>query len=156
MVAVVFLQSLLIAWFLFLMLDVHEIPTFFLYAQGIGILFAILVPVFVLLEGFQNVSITNGFLIPLVLYAFMFPLFNSLVYHLNLFLDPAFIIPAIAGGVGFGLIGLGGYNLQRDTQRTFVLVTAGLTIVFLSSPVLLAGFLSLVTGTLFPLSPLRG
>ena len=73
--------------------------------MGAAILFAILVPVFILIEGFRYSSIMAGFFIPLILYSLMYPLFNSLIYHINLFLSPATIVPAIIGGLGFGLIG---------------------------------------------------
>ena len=154
MVAVVFLQSLLIAWFMFLLLDVYEVPPLFRFMQGIAILFAVLVPVFIVLEGFQYTNITAGFFVPLFLYAFMFPLFNSLIRHLNLFFDPAIIIPAIIGGIGFGLIGLGAYHLKNDVPKTFALVTAGITIIFLSSPMILAGFFYVLTGDLSPFTAL--
>jgi hypothetical protein len=146
MVAVVFLQSLLIAWFLFLILDGVEVSLFFRFLQGVAILFAILVPVFILLEGFQYLSISDGFFIPLILYAFMFALFNSLIQHTVLFLDPAVIVPAIAGGIGFGLVGLGAYHLPRNAGKSFAVVTAGITIIFLSTPMVLAGFLFILTG----------
>jgi hypothetical protein len=148
MVAVVFLQSLLIAWFLFLILEEYEVPGFFRFLQGVAILFAIMVPVFVLLEGFQHLSITDGFFIPLALYAIMFALFNSLIQHAVLFLDPSILIPAIAGGIGFGLIGLGAYHLPRDPTKSFAVVTAGITIIFLSTPMILAVFLYVFTGDL--------
>jgi len=148
MVAVVFLQSLLIAWFLFLLLDVYEVPVLFRFMQGIAILFAILVPVFIVLEGFQYTSITNGFFVPLIMYILMFSLFNSLIHHLNLFLDPTIIFPAVIGGIGFGLIGLGAYHMQKNTSKTFALVTAGITIIFLSTPMILAGFFYVLTGDL--------
>jgi hypothetical protein len=148
MVAVIFLQSLLIAWFMFLLLDAYEVSPIFRFLQGIAILFAILVPVFIVIEGFRYSSITAGFFIPLALYAFMFPLFNSLIRHINLFLDPAIIIPAIIGGLGFGLIGLGAYHLKNNVSKTFALVTAGITIIFLSTPMILAGFLYVLTGDL--------
>jgi len=154
MVAVVFLQSLLIAWFMFLLMEVYEVPPLFRFMQGIAILFAVLVPVFIVLEGFQYTTITAGFFVPLALYAFMFPLFNSLIRHLNLFLDPAIIIPAIIGGIGFGLIGLGAYHLKNNVTKTFALVTAGITIIFLSSPMILAGFLYVLTGDLSPFTTL--
>jgi len=148
MVTVVFLQSLLIAWFLFLILDKFEVSLFFRFLQGVAILFAIMVPVFVLLEGFQHLSITDGFFIPLVLYTFMFALFNSLINYTFLFLDPAVLLPAIAGGIGFGLVGLGAYHLPRNVTKSFAAVTAGITIIFLSTPVILAGFLFIFTGDL--------
>jgi hypothetical protein len=148
MVAVVFLQSLLIAWFLFLILGQFEIPMFFRFLQGMAILFAIMVPVFVLLEGFQHLSITDGFFIPMVLYTFMFGLFNSLIRHTVLFLNPAVIIPALAGGIGFGLVGLGAYHLRRDVKKSFATVTAGITIIFLSTPMVLAVFVYVFTGDL--------
>ena len=148
MVAVVFLQSPLIAWFLFLMLDTHEFPVFIRFLQGVAILFAILVPVFVLLEGFQHLSITDGFFIPMALYAFMFALFNSLIQHSVQFLDPTILVPAIAGGIGFGLVGLGAYHLSRDITKSFAVVTAGITIIFLSTPMILAVFLYVFTGDL--------
>lgn len=148
MVAVVFLQSLLIAWFLFLMLGEFEVPIFFRFLQGIAILFAVMVPVFVLLEGFQHLSITDGFFIPLGLYTVMFALFNSLIHYTVLFLDPSVILPALAGGIGFGLVGLGAYHLPRNIGKSFAAVTAGITIIFLSSPMVLAVFLYLFTGDL--------
>ena len=148
MVVVVFLQSLLIAWFLFLILGEFEIPIFFRFLQGVAILFAIMVPVFVLLEGFQHLSITDGFFIPLGLYTFMFALFNSLIQHTVLFLNPAVILPALAGGIGFGLVGLGAYHLPRNLGKSFTAVTAGITIIFLSSPMILAVFLYVFTGNL--------
>jgi hypothetical protein len=148
-IAVIFLQSLLIAWFLFLLVGAYnEALPFFRIMLGIAILFAILVPVFILLEGFRYSSIMAGFFIPLLLYALMFPLFNSLVRHINLFLDPAIILPALIGGIGFGLIGLGAYHMRSGVSRTFALVTAGLTIIFLSSPMILAVFLFVLTGNL--------
>jgi hypothetical protein len=148
MVTVVFLQSLLIAWFLFLILDVFEIPLFFRFLQGLAIIFAIMVPVFVLLEGFQHLSITDGFCIPLAIYTVMFALFNSLIHHTDLFLDPTIILPALAGGIGFGLVGLGAYHLRRSVPKSFALVTTGITIIFLSTPMVLAGFLFVFTGDL--------
>lgn len=152
-VAVVFLQSLLIAWFLFLIVGAYDqaLPIF-RFLQGLTILFAILVPVFILLEGFRYNSIMAAFFIPLLVYIVMFPLFNSLIYRVNLFIDPAIILPAIIGGFGFGLIGLGAYHMRNGVFRTFALVTAGLTIIFLSSPMVLAVFLYVVTGnfTSFP------
>jgi hypothetical protein len=147
--AVVFLQSLLIAWFLFLIAGAqNEAMPLFRLVMGIAVLFAILFPVFILLEGFRYSSIMAGFFIPLVLYTLMFPLFNSLIYHINLFLDPTIILPAIIGGIGFGLIGLGAYHLRSGVSKTFALVTAGLTIIFLSSPMVLAIFLFVLTGNL--------
>ncbi len=148
MVAVVFLQSLLIAWFLFLIINEFEVSLFFRFLQGAAILFAVMVPVFVLLEGFQHLSITDGFFIPMVLYTFMFALFNSLIHYTFLFLDPAVLIPAITGGIGFGLVGLGAYHLPRNVRKSFATVTAGITIIFLSSPMVLAGFLFILTGDL--------
>jgi hypothetical protein len=148
MVAVVFLQSLLIAWFLFLIIDEYHIPPFFRFLQGVAILFAIMVPVFVLLEGFQHLSITDGFFIPLALYTFMFALFNSLIQHAVLFFNPAILVPALAGGIGFGLVGLGAYHLSRDITKSFAFVTAGITIIFLSTPMILAMFLYVFTGDL--------
>jgi hypothetical protein len=156
-VAVVFLQSLLIAWFLFLIVGSYdEALPLFRIVQGAAIIFAILVPVFILLEGFRYSSITAGFFIPLLLYTLMFPLFNSLIYHLNLFLNPAVIIPAIIGGIGFGLIGLGAYHMRNGLSKTFALVTAGITIIFLSSPMVLAVFLYVLTGNLMSIPGFLG
>jgi len=152
--AVVFLQSLLIAWLLFLMTGARsESMPLFRLVMGIAVLFAILFPVFILLEGFRYSSILAGFFIPLVLYTLMFPLFNSLVSRINLFLDPMVIIPALIGGIGFGLIGLGAYHSRRGILKTFALVTAGLTIIFLSSPMILGVLLFVITGnvTSFPI-----
>jgi hypothetical protein len=154
MVIVIFLQSLLIAWFLFLLLGVNEGPPLVRILQGVAVLFAILVPVFIVLEGFRYASISIGFFVPLALYTFMFPLFNSLLYHLNLFFNPAVILPAIIGGIGFGLIGLGAYHQKNNVSKTFALVTAGITIIFLSSPMILAGFLYVLTGDLSPFTTL--
>jgi hypothetical protein len=148
-IAVIFLQSLLIAWFLFLIAGANnETLPLFRLIMGIAILFAILVPVFILIEGFRYSSIMAGFFIPLLLYSLMFPLFNSLIYHINLFLNPVIIVPAIIGGIGFGLIGLGAYHMRTGVSKTFALVTAGLTIIFLSSPMVLAVFLYVLTGNL--------
>jgi hypothetical protein len=148
-IAVIFLQSLLIAWFLFLIVGAYDetLPLFRLI-MGIAVLFAILVPVFILLEGFRSSSIMAGFFIPLLVYTLMFPLFSSLVSHINLFLDPGIIIPTIIGGVGFGLIGLGAYHMRTGVSRTFALVTAGIAIIFLSSPMILGVFLFVLTGNL--------
>jgi hypothetical protein len=152
-IAVIFLQSLLIAWFLFLIDGTqNEAMPLFRIIKGLAILFAILVPVFILLEGFRYSSIMTGFIIPLLLYTLMFPLFNSLVYHVNLFFNPAIIIPALIGGIGFGLIGLGAYHLRSGVSKTFALVTAGLTIIFLSSPMVLAVFLYVLTGNLMSIT----
>ena len=148
MIAVVFLQSLLIAWFLFLMLSGIEVPLALRFVQGIAITFEILVPVFIVLDGFKYMAITDCFFVPLVLYACMFTLFNSLIRHLNLFLDPGILMPAIIGGIGFGLIGLGAYHMRNNIPRTFAMVTAGITIIFLSSPMVLAAFLYVMTGNL--------
>ena len=148
-IAVIFLQSLLVAWFLFLIAGAFDqtMPLFRLM-MGAAILFAILVPVFILLEGFRYSSIMAAFFMPLLIYTLMFPLFNSLISHINLFFSPVIIIPAIIGGIGFGLIGLGAYHLRGGVAKTFALVTAGLTIIFLSSPMVLAGFLFVLTGDL--------
>ena len=151
--AIVFLQSLLIAWFLFLIAGAHgEAMPLFRLLLGIAIIFAILFPVFILLEGFRYSSILAGFFIPLVLYTLMFPLFGSLVYHINMFLDPSVVAPALTGGIGFGLIGLAAYHSRHGALRAFALVTAGLTIIFLSSPAILTAFLFVITGniTTFP------
>lgn len=148
MIAVVFLQSLLIAWFLFLIIDGFEASLFFRFMQGVAILFAIMMPVFVLLDGFQHLSIQDGFFIPLVLYTFMFGLFNSLIHHTVMFLDLGILLPAIAGGIGFGLVGLGAYHLPRDATKSFAVVTAGITIIFLSTPMILAGLFYVFTGDL--------
>jgi hypothetical protein len=148
-IAVIFLQSLLIAWFLFLIAGAqNEAMPYFRIMMGAAIVFAILVPVFILIEGFRYSSIMAGFFIPLLLYTMMYPLFNSLIYHLNMFFNPAVIITAIIGGLGFGLIGLGAYHMRSGISRTFALVTAGITIIFLSSPMVLAVFLYVLTGDL--------
>ncbi|NMB78575.1 MAG: hypothetical protein GYA23_05715 [Methanomicrobiales archaeon] len=148
MIAVVFLQSLLIAWFMFLIIEGFETSLVFRFLQGVTILFAIMVPVFILLDGFQHLSIQDGFFIPLLLYTFMFTLFNSLIHHTVVFLEPAMILPAIAGGIGFGLVGLGAYHLPRDATKSFAVVTAGITIIFLSTPMILAGLFYVFTGDL--------
>lgn len=156
-ISAIFLQSLLIAWFLFLIVGAQEgAMPFFRFMMGVAILFAVLVPVYILLDGFRSGSIRAAFFVPLLLYALMYPLFNSLIYHSNLFLDPAIIIPAIIGGIGFGLIGLGAYHLRSGVVKTFALVTAGLIIVFLSSPMVLAMFLYVLTGNLTPFPALLG
>ena len=111
---------------------------------------------FILLEGFRYSSIMAAFFIPLLLYSLMFPLFNSLISHINLFFTPAVIIPALIGGLGFGLIGLGAYHLRGGIARSFTLVTAGLTIIFLSSPMILAGFLFVLTGDLMSIPGFLG
>ena len=146
-ISVIFLQSLLVAWFLFLIAGgLNQSMPFFRIIMGAAILFAILVPVFILIEGFRYSSILAGFFIPLLLYSLMYPLFNSLLYHINLFFNPVIIVPAIIGGFGFGLIGLGAYHLRGGIARSFALVTTGLTIIFLSSPAVLAVFMYVITG----------
>jgi len=50
--------------------------------------------------------------------------------------------------IGFGLIGLGAYYMRSRISRTFALVTAGITIIFLSSPLVLAIFHYVLTGDL--------
>lgn len=146
-ISVIFLQSLLVAWFLFLIAGgLEETMPLFRFIMGAAIIFAILVPVFILIEGFRYSSILAGFFTPLLLYSLMYPLFNSLLYHINLFLNPATIIPAIIGGFGFGLIGLGAYHMRSGIAQSFALVTTGLTIIFLSSPMILAVFLFVITG----------
>ena len=156
-IAVIFLQSLLIAWFLFLIAGAqNEAAPFFRIVMGAVILFAILIPVFILIEGLRYSSIMAGFFIPLLLYTMMFPLFNSLVYHLNMFFNPGVILPAIIGGIGFGLIGLGAYHLRHGVEKTFALVTAGITIIFLSSPMILAVFLYVLTGNLLTIPGFLG
>ena len=148
-IAVIFLQSLLIAWFLFLTVGAYdETMPLFRIIMGVAVLFAVLVPVFILIEGFRYGSIIAGFFIPLLLYTLMYSLFNSLIYHNNLFFSPAIVIPAVLGGIGFGLIGLGAYHLRNGVSKTFALVTAGVTIIFLSSPLVLAVFLYVLTGNL--------
>jgi hypothetical protein len=148
-ISVIFLQSLLVAWFLFLIAGgLDETIPLFRFIMAAAIIFAILIPVFILIEGFRYSSILAGFFTPLLLYSLMYPLFNSLLYHINLFLSPATIIPAVIGGFGFGLIGLGAYHMRGGVARSFALVTAGLTIIFLSSPMILAMFLYVVTGDL--------
>ncbi|OPX62044.1 MULTISPECIES: hypothetical protein [unclassified Methanoregula] len=148
-IAVIFLQSLLVAWFLFLIAGgLDQSMPLFRVIMGAAIVFAILIPVFILIEGFRYSSILAGFFTPLLLYSLMYPLFNSLLYHINLFLNPATIVPAIVGGLGFGLIGLGAYHMRSGIARSFALVTTGLTIIFLSSPMVLAVFLFVVTGEL--------
>jgi hypothetical protein len=156
MIAVVFLQSLLIAWFMFLILDGFQASLFFRFLQGVAILFAIMVPVFVLLDGFQHLSITDGFFIPLVLYTFMFALFNSLIHHTVMFLDPAILLPAVAGGIGFGLVGLGAYHLPRNVTKSFAVVTAGITLIFISTPMIFAVFLYVFTGDLSAIPGITG
>jgi hypothetical protein len=148
MVAIIFLQSLLIAWFLFLITEGLEISMLFRFLQGVAILFALMVPVFVLLDGFQHLSITDSFFIPMALYTFMFALFNSLIQATLLSLDPLTILQALAGGIGFGIVGLGAYHLRRNATKSFAAVTIGITIIFLTTPVILAGFLYVFTGDL--------
>lgn len=144
---VIFLQSLLTAWFLLVLAGTYdETLPLFRFLQGSAILFAILLPAFIVLEGFQYCSVTDGFIVPMALYALMFPLFNSLVYHLNMFLDPVIILSALIGGLGFGLIGLGAYHRRKGISMTFALVTTGVTIIFLSSPMILRVFFFVLTG----------
>jgi hypothetical protein len=146
MVGVLFIQSLLIAWFVFLILQAYDVPPLLRLMRGIAVLFAVLVPVFLVIEGFRYTSPTAGFFVPLFLYAVTFPLFDSLVHHLNLFLVPTVMLPGIVGGIGFGFIGLGAYHLKRNALKTFALATAGTTLIFISSPAILAGFLYVLSG----------
>ncbi len=149
--AIAFLQSLLIAWFLSLIPGTDPLPGSRLI-MGLIIVFAILMPAFMLLEGFRYSSILAGFFVPLVLYALMYPLFVSFISHANMFLEMSVVAPALVGGIGFGLIGLAAYHSRTAIINAIVLATAGLTIVFLSSPGILTAFLFVVTGdfTSFP------
>ncbi len=145
--AIAFLQSLLIAWFLSLIPGTDALPGSRLI-MGIVIVFSILMPAFVLLQGFRYSSILAGFFVPLVVYALMYPLFISYISHANMFLEVSVVAPALVGGIGFGLIGLAAYHSRTALINALVLATTGLTIVFLSSPRILSAFLFVITGNL--------
>jgi hypothetical protein len=145
-VAILFVQSLLIAWFILLILDTVEFTLLEKLMRGFFILFMLFVPVFLVMEGFRHSTPTAGFFIPLFVYALAYPLFESMLLHLNLFFNPDVIVPSVIGGIGFGIIGVGSYHFKRDILLSFVLATAGITIIFLVSPGVFLEFQYLVSG----------
>jgi hypothetical protein len=82
----------------------------------------------------------------LFLYALTIPLFDSLLTHINLLADPTVVVPQVIGGIGFGIIGVGSYQLKRSILVSFICATAGLTLIFLSAPDILHSFLYFLTG----------
>ncbi|MCX6682096.1 MAG: hypothetical protein NTY71_03825 [Methanoregula sp.] len=148
-IAILFIQSLLIAWFIYLILQTYEIPLVFRLIRGVGIIFVIVIPVFLVIEGFRYTTPTVGFFVPLFLYALTYPLFDSLSLHLNLFFDPTVMVPSVVGGIGFGIIGVGSYHLKRSILVAFMCATVGITLVFISSPDILQSFLYVIFGDPF-------
>jgi hypothetical protein len=145
-IAILFVQSLLIWWFLTLIMETYDVDLLVRLLRGLAILFIIFIPVFLVIEGFQNTTPTAGFFIPLFLYALTIPLFDSILTHINLLVDPSVIVPQVIGGIGFGIIGVGSYHLKRSVLISFFCATFGLTLIFLSAPDLLDSFLYAVTG----------
>jgi len=145
-IGILFIKSLLIAWFIYLILQTYEIPLVFRLMRGVGIIFVIVIPVFLVIEGFRYTTPTVGFFVPLFLYALTYPLFDSLSLHLNLLVDPTVMVPSVVGGIGFGIIGVGSYHLKRSILVAFVCATVGITLVFISSPDLLHTFLYVISG----------
>jgi len=145
-IGILFIQSLLIWWFLTLIMETYDVSLLVRLLRGLAILFIVFIPVFLVIEGFQNTTPVAGFFIPLFLYALTVPLFDSILTHINVLADPSVIVPQVIGGIGFGIIGVGSYNLKRGVLISFVCATTGLTLIFLSAPDLLHSFLYAVTG----------
>lgn len=150
-IAILFIQSLLIWWFLTLIMETYDVSMLLRLLRGLAILFIVFIPVFLVIEGFQYTTPTAGFFIPLFLYALTIPLFDSMVMHMNLLTDPSVVVPQVIGGIGFGIIGVGSYNLKRSVFICFICATVGVTLVFLSSPDLFQSLLYVISGELaFP------
>jgi hypothetical protein len=141
-----FLQSLTIAWFVILFLDFYGVSSSMRLVLGVGILFLLIIPVFLVIEGFRYTTPTLGFFVPFVLYALVFPVLDSLFFDLNRFLDLSVIIPSVIGGIGFGLIGVGSYHMKRSFLNACIWATVGITLIFLSSPDILQAFLYVISG----------
>ena len=141
-----FLQSLTISWFVILFLEVSGVSSPSRILLGAGILFLLIIPVFLVIEGFRYTTPTVGFFVPFVLYTLVFPVLDSLFFDLSRFLDPSVIIPSVIGGIGFGLIGVGSYHMKRSFLNAFMWATVGTTLIFLSSPDILQAFLYVVSG----------
>jgi hypothetical protein len=141
-----FLQSLTIAWFVIMFLEVSGVSAQSRILLGAGVLFLLIIPVFLVIEGFRYTTPTVGFFVPLVLYALIFPVLDSLFFDLNKFSDLSVIIPAVIGGIGFGLIGVGSYHMKKSILNAFMWVTVGTTLIFLSSPTILQAFLYVISG----------
>lgn len=146
-IAILFIQSLLIWWFLTLIMATYDVSLLLRLLRGLAILFIVFIPVFLVIEGFQHTTPTAGFFIPLFVYALTIPLFDSLLTHINLLTDPSVIIPQAVGGIGFGIIGVGSYHLKRSLFVCFTCATVGLTLVFLSAPDILQSFLYVLFGS---------
>jgi hypothetical protein len=145
-VAILFIQSLLIWWFLSLIMEAYDISLVIRLLRGLAILFIIFIPVFLVIEGFKYTTPSAGFFIPLFLYALTIPLFDSFLLHMNLLIDPSVVVPQVIGGIGFGIIGVGSYNLKRSVLVCFICATVGLTLIFLSAPHILQSFLYVISG----------
>ena len=145
-IAILFIQSLLIWWFLTLIMDSYDVSTMVRLLRGLAILFVVFIPVFLVIEGFQNTKPTAGFFIPLFLYALTIPLFDSFLTHINLLADPSVLVPQAIGGIGFGIVGVGSYFLKRSVLACFVCATVGITLVFLSAPDIFQTFLYVLSG----------
>ncbi len=148
---ILFIQSLLIWWFLSMIMESYDADILMQLLRGLAILFIVFIPVFLVIEGFQNSTPAAGFFIPLILYVLTIPLFDSLLTHVSLLTDTSVIIPQLTGGVGFGFVGIGSYNLKRRFFFSFACITAGITLVFLSAPDILRMFLSLLPAGILPL-----
>lgn len=143
---IAFLQSLTIAWFVILFLDFYGISSSMRLVLGVGILFLLIIPVFLVIEGFRYTTPTLGFFVPFVLYALVFPVLDSLFFDPTRFLDLSVIIPSVIGGIGFGLIGVGSYHMKRSFLNACIWATVGTTLIFLSSPDILQAFLYVISG----------
>jgi hypothetical protein len=141
-----FLQSLTIAWFVIMFLEVSGVSAQSRILLGAGVLFLLIIPVFLVIEGFRYTTPTIGFFVPFLLYALIFPVLDSLFFDLNKFSDLSVIIPAVIGGIGFGLIGVGSYHMKKSILNAFMWVTVGTTLIFLSSPTILQAFLYVISG----------
>lgn len=146
-VAILFIQSLLIWWFLTLIIEVYDVTLMLRLVRGLAILFVVFIPVLLVIEGFQNSNPAAGFFIPLLLYALTIPLFDSILAHINFLTEPSVIVPQVIGGIGFGIIGIGSYSLKRSWFTCVVCMTAGLTLVFLSAPDIFQSLVYVVYGT---------
>jgi len=141
-----FLQSITISWFVIMFLEVSGVSSPSRILLGAGVLFLLIIPVFLVIEGFRYTTPTVGFFVPFILYALVFPVLDSVFFDLNKFFDPAVIIPAVIGGIGFGLIGVASYHMKKSFLNAFMWAILGTTLIFLSSPTILQAFLYVISG----------
>ena len=141
-----FLQSLTISWFVIMFLEISGVSSQSRILLGAGVLFLLIIPVFLVIEGFRYTTPTVGFFVPFILYALVFPVLDSVFFDLNKFFDPAVVIPAVIGGIGFGLIGVASYHMKKSFLNAFMWAILGTTLIFLSSPTILQAFLYVISG----------